>query len=65
MVIKTAIAKEIHTRLIIYKAEFENNKKDYYVWVHINLELVDMNDQVKRHFIKYIEKFIKSKFMYI
>lgn len=31
MGIKTAIAKEIHTRLIIYKAEFENDKKDYYV----------------------------------
>ncbi len=41
--IKTAIAKEIHTRLIIDKNEFEskNNKKNYYVGIHLNLEMED------------------------
>ncbi|MBO3445110.1 hypothetical protein [Clostridium sp. CCUG 7971] len=50
--IKTAIAKEIHTRLIIDKDEFENNKSNYYVGVHLNLEMEDKKDKVKRHLIK-------------
>ncbi|WP_042275298.1 hypothetical protein [Faecalimicrobium dakarense] len=50
--IKTAIANEIHTRLIIDKDEFENNKSNYYVGVHLNLEMEDKKDQVKRHLIK-------------
>lgn len=50
--IKTAIAKEIHTRLIIDKDEFENNKSNYYVGVHLNLEMEDKKDKIKRHLIK-------------
>lgn len=52
--IKTAIAKEIHTRLIIDKAEFEDNKnkKNYYVGVHLNLEMQDKKDRIQRHVVK-------------
>lgn len=52
--IKTAIAKEIHTRLIIDKNEFEskNNKKNYYVGIHLNLEMEDKKDSIKRHLVK-------------
>lgn len=52
--IKSAIAKGIHTRLIIDKSEFINkkNKKNYYVGVHLNLEMEDNKDKVKRHIIK-------------
>ncbi|MGL5693599.1 MAG: hypothetical protein ACRCXA_05960 [Peptostreptococcaceae bacterium] len=52
--IKTAIAKEIHTRITIDKNEFLNKKakKNYYVGVHLNLEMEDKKDKVKRHFIK-------------
>lgn len=50
--IKTAIAKEIHTRLIIDKDEFEKNKSNYYVGVHLNLEMEDKKDKIKRHLIK-------------
>lgn len=52
--IKTAIAKEIHTRLIIDKSEFENKKsrKNYYVGIHLNLEMEDKKDNIKRHLIK-------------
>lgn len=52
--IKTAIAKEIHTRLIIEKSEIESkdNKKDYYVGIHLNLEMEDKRDPIKRHLIK-------------
>ncbi len=52
--IKTAIAKEIHTRLIIDKSEFESkkDKKNYYVGIHLNLEMEDKKDKVKRHLVK-------------
>ena len=52
--IKTAIAKGIHTRLVIDKSEFTNkkNKKNYYIGVHLNLEMEDNKDKVKRHIIK-------------
>ncbi|MEG1132018.1 MAG: hypothetical protein RRZ84_07550 [Romboutsia sp.] len=52
--IQSAIAKEIHTRLIIDKNEFESkkNKKDYYVGVHLNLEMEDKKDPIKRHLVK-------------
>lgn len=52
--IKTAIAKGIHTRLIIDKSEFSNkkNKKNYYVGVHLNLEMKDKKDKIKRHIVK-------------
>lgn len=50
--IKTAIAKEIHTRLIIDKDEFEKSKSNYYVGVHLNLEMEDKKNKVKRHLIK-------------
>lgn len=56
--IKTAIAKEIHTRLIIDKSEFEakKNKKNYYVGVHLNLEMEDKKDRIKRHLVKDLYK---------
>ncbi len=52
--IKTAIAKEIHTRLIIDKYEFENknSRKNYYVGIHLNLEMEDKKDNIKRHLVK-------------
>ncbi|MGL4911760.1 MAG: hypothetical protein ACRC3Y_04935 [Romboutsia sp.] len=52
--IKTAIAKEIHTRLVIDKSEFEikKNKKNYYVGVHLNLEMKDKKDKIQRHIVK-------------
>ncbi|MGL5313983.1 MAG: hypothetical protein ACRC92_12115 [Peptostreptococcaceae bacterium] len=52
--IKTAIAKGIHTRLVIDKSEFANKKtkKNYYVGVHLNLEMEDNKHKVKRHIIK-------------
>ena len=52
--IKTAIAKEIHTRLIIEKKEFEDkkNSKNYYIGVHLNLEMEDKKDSIKRHLAK-------------
>ncbi len=52
--IKVAIAKDIHTRLIIDKDEFENtnNKKNYYIGVHLNLKMQDNKDKIKRHIIK-------------
>ncbi len=52
--IKTAVAKGIHTRLVIDKSEFENkkNKKNYYIGVHLNLEMEDNKDKIKRHLIK-------------
>ncbi len=59
--IKTAIAKEIHTRLIIEKSEFETkkNKKNYYVGVHLNLEMEDKKDRIKRHLVKDLYKIEK------
>ncbi|SCH64392.1 MULTISPECIES: hypothetical protein [unclassified Romboutsia] len=50
--IKTAIAKEIHTRLIIDKSEFSNNHKDYYIGVHLNMEMVNKRDNINRHLVK-------------
>lgn len=52
--IKTAIAKGIHTRLVIDKSEFINkkNKKNYYIGVHLNLEMEDNKDKIKRHIVK-------------
>ena len=52
--IKTAIAKEIHTRLIIDKKEFEDKKNSnyYYIGIHLNLEMEDKKDSVKRHLVK-------------
>lgn len=52
--IKTAIAKGIHTRLIIDKSEFSNkkNKMNYYIGVHLNLQMQDNKDKIKRHIIK-------------
>lgn len=59
--IKTAIAKEIHTRIVINKAEFEykKNKKNYYVGIHLNLEMEDKKDPIKRHLIKDLYKIEK------
>lgn len=52
--VKSAIAKGIHTRITIDKDEFLNKKykKNYYVGVHLNLEMEDKKDKVKRHLIK-------------
>lgn len=52
--IKTAIAKEIHTRLIIDESEFKNknSRKNYYVGIHLNLEMEDKKDNIKRHLVK-------------
>ncbi|MGL6107067.1 hypothetical protein [Romboutsia sp.] len=50
--IKVAVAKEIHTRLIIEKSEFEKLKKNYYVGIHLNLEMEDKKDKIKRHLVK-------------
>lgn len=52
--IKTAIDKEIHTRVIINKDEFESKveKKNYYVGIALNLEMVDRKDKIKRHLVK-------------
>lgn len=59
--IKTAITNEIHTRLIIGKEEFEakKNKKNYYVGIHLNLEMEDKKDRIKRHLIKDLYKIEK------
>lgn len=58
--IKTAIAKEIHTRLIIDKNEFEDKiKKNYYIGIHLNLEMEDKKDRIKRHLIKDLYKIEK------
>ena len=69
--IKTAVAKEIHTRLIIDKSEFSNKPKDYYIGVHLNMEMVDKRDNINRHLVKdlyNIEKvqifgYLESKFI--
>lgn len=51
--IKVALDKDIHTRLIIPKEEFiSKNKHNYYVGVHLNAQILDKKDNVKRHFIK-------------
>lgn len=50
--IKIAIAKEIHTRVIIDKSEFENNPKEYYIGVHLNMDMEDKRDGIKRHLVK-------------
>ncbi len=51
--IKTCIDKDIHNRLIIDKKEFDsNNKENYYIGVHLNLEVEDKKHPIKKYLVK-------------
>ncbi|XTR39155.1 hypothetical protein ACQQ2T_07125 [Paraclostridium tenue] len=51
--IKICIDKDIHNRLIIEKNEFEsNNKENYYIGVHLNLEVEDKKHPIKKYLVK-------------
>lgn len=70
--IKTCIDKDIHNRLIVDKNEFESKyKQKYYIGVHLNLQVEDRKDSVKKYLIKNIYDikrvqiygYLESKFM--
>lgn len=70
--IKTYIDKDMHSRLIIDKKEFEsNNKNQYYIGVHLNLEVDDKKHSIKKYLVKdiydvkivQIYGYLESKFM--
>ncbi|RDY23809.1 hypothetical protein CHF27_006720 [Romboutsia maritimum] len=70
--VKTCIDKDIHNRLIVDKNEFESkNNQNYYVGVHLNLQVEDKKDPIKRNLVKNIYDikrvqvygYLESKFM--
>jgi hypothetical protein len=53
--IKTCIDKNIHNRLIVDKSEFDSKERqDYYVGVHLNLEVEDKKHPIKKYLAKNI-----------
>ncbi|MEG2786361.1 MAG: hypothetical protein RR942_00975 [Romboutsia sp.] len=53
--VKTCVDKDIHNRLIIDKSEFDSkNKENYYVGVHLNLQVEDKKHPVKKYLVKNI-----------
>lgn len=70
--IKTCIDKNIHNRLIVDKSEFESkNRANYYVGVHLNLEVENKKHPVKKYLVKDIYNikrvqvygFLEAKYM--
>lgn len=51
--VKTYIDKDMHNRLIIDKKEFESkDKNQYYIGVHLNLEVEDKKHPIKKYLVK-------------
>ena len=51
--VKTSIDKDIHSRIIVDKKEFESkNKANFYIGVHLNLEVEDKKHPIKKYLVK-------------